>query len=100
MTGGGAVRGIRVTLRVALVGAMGVFVVAFTVALALHSMGVIPAAAGWFDVVVNDWLGLLTVWVPAFVGWVTVVRVGFRRWEVPLAAAALLRSPPETRTTW
>jgi diguanylate cyclase len=89
MTGGGEVRGTRVTFRGALVGAMGVFVVAYTVALTLQSMGVIPVLTGWFDLVVNHWLGLLTVWVPAAVGWVTVVRVGFRRWEVPLAAAAV-----------
>jgi diguanylate cyclase (GGDEF)-like protein len=89
MTGGGEVRSIRVTFRVALVGAMGVFVVAFTVALTLHSMGVIPAVTGWFDLVVNHWLGLLIVWTPAAVGWLTVSRVGFRRWEVPLAAAAV-----------
>jgi diguanylate cyclase (GGDEF)-like protein len=68
---------------------MGVFVVAYTVALTLQTMGVIPVLTGWFDLVVNHWLGLLTVWVPAAVGWVTVVRVGFRRWEVPLAAAAV-----------
>jgi diguanylate cyclase (GGDEF)-like protein len=68
---------------------MGVSVVAFTVALTLHSMGVIPAVTGWFDLVVNDWLGLLIVWAPAAVGWLTVSRVGPRRWEVPLAAAAV-----------
>ena len=82
-------RGIRVTFRVALLGATGVFVVAYTVALTLHSVGVIPAVTGWLDLVVNHWLGLLTVWVPAAVGWLTVSRVGFRRWEVPLAAAAV-----------
>jgi diguanylate cyclase len=89
MIGGDEVQGIRVTVRVALVGAMGVFVVAFTVALTLHSMGVIPAVTGWFDLVVNHWLGLLIVWVPAAVSWLTVSRVGFRRWEVPLAAVAV-----------
>jgi diguanylate cyclase len=86
---GGQVRGIRVTVRVAMVGAMGVFVVAFTIALTLHGMGVIPAVNGWFDSVVNDWLGLLTDWVPAAVCWLAVSRVGFRRWEVSLAAAAV-----------
>jgi diguanylate cyclase (GGDEF)-like protein len=79
----------RLTLRVGLVWAMGVFVVAFTVCLALHSVGLIPAVNGWFDLVVNQWLGLLIMWVPAAVCWLAVSRVGFRRWEVPLAAAAV-----------
>jgi diguanylate cyclase len=79
----------RVTLRVALVWAMGLLVIAFTVCLTLGSAGLIPDAPGWYDLVVNHWLGLLTVWVPAAVCWLTVARVGFRRWEVPLAAAAV-----------
>ena len=44
-------RGTGVTFRGALVGAMGVFVVAYTVALTLQSMGVIPVLTGWFDLV-------------------------------------------------
>ena len=68
---------------------MSVFVVAFTVGLTLHGAGVIPVVTGWFDLVVNHWLGSLIVWVPAAVCWLTVLRVGFRRWQVPLAAAAV-----------
>jgi diguanylate cyclase len=80
---------LRMMLRVALVWAMGVFVVAFTVCLTLGSAGIIPDAPGWYDLVVNHWLGLLIVWVPTALCWLTVSRVGFRRWEVPLAAAAV-----------
>jgi diguanylate cyclase (GGDEF)-like protein len=38
---------------------------------------------------VDVWLSLLTDWVPAAVCWLAVARVGFRRWEVFLAAAAV-----------
>ncbi len=38
--------------------------------------------------VVDTWLGLATAWIPAAVCWLVVSRVGFRRWEVVLAATA------------
>jgi len=76
-------------LRRGLVWAMSVFVVAFTVGLTLHAVGLIPVVTGRFNVVVNHWLGSLIVWAPAAVCWLTVLRVGFRRWEVTLAAAAV-----------
>jgi diguanylate cyclase (GGDEF)-like protein len=79
----------RAALRVGLVWAMGLFAVAFTAGLALRSAGLIPVVDGWFDLVVNHGLGMLTEWVPAAVCWLAVSRVGFRRWEVPLAAAAV-----------
>jgi len=79
----------RAALRVGLVWAMGLLAVAFTAGLALRSAGLIPVADGWFDLVVNHGLGQLTEWVPAAVCWLAVFRFGFRRWEVPLAAAAV-----------
>ncbi|MEO8519491.1 MAG: EAL domain-containing protein, partial [Dermatophilaceae bacterium] len=39
--------------------------------------------------VVDVWLSLLTSWLPAAVCWVALARVGLRRWEVLLAAAAV-----------
>jgi len=90
MTGGSEVR-IRVhaTLRTGLLGAMGLFVVAYMGGLLLRGVGWGPVADGWLTPVVDNWLGLLTDWVPAAVCWLAVSRVGFRRWEIPLAAAAV-----------
>jgi len=79
----------RAALRVGLVWAMWLFVVAFAGALALRGVGLIPVLDGGSDLVVNHWLGQLTEWVPAAVCWLAVYRFGFRRWEVPLAAAAV-----------
>ena len=81
LTGGDEVRlSTRVTFRGGLVWAMGLFLVAYAGGLAL------PGDAG--NAVVDLWLGLLTVWMPAAVCWLAVWRVGFRRWEVLLVAAA------------
>ncbi|MEP6855183.1 MAG: hypothetical protein ABJA33_06925, partial [Pedococcus sp.] len=38
---------------------------------------------------VDLWLSLTTSWLPAAVCWLAVARVGFRRWEVLLAALAM-----------
>jgi diguanylate cyclase (GGDEF)-like protein len=43
---------------------------------------------GWSSVI-DGVLGILTFWAPAALCWLTVSRIGFRRWEVPLAAAAV-----------
>ena len=58
----------------------------YLTALALYSAG---WRWGWFDLVVNTGLGLLTVWVPTAVCWVAVSRAGRRRPEIRLAAAAV-----------
>jgi diguanylate cyclase len=71
----------RVTLRGGLVGAMGVCLAAYLGALALESH--LPHQ------LVDVWLSLLTDWVPVAVCWLAVSRVGFRRWEVLLAAVAV-----------
>lgn len=63
--------------------------VAYADALVLHGFGLSPVADRWFNLVVNDWLGLLTEWASAAVCWLAVSRVGFRRWEVLLSAAAV-----------
>jgi len=60
---------------------MGLLVVAYLVGLTLHGDGVSP--------VVDNWLGLLVLWVPAGVCWLAVWRVRLARWDVLLAAAAL-----------
>jgi diguanylate cyclase len=71
----------RVTFRVGLVWAMGLFLAAAVVgSLALH---------GDTRALVVDGLGLLAVWMSAGVCWLAVCRVGFRRLEVMLSAAAV-----------
>ena len=77
------------TLRVWLVRAMGLLVVAYLAGLALRGVGWGPAADRWFSVVVDNWLGLLTEWASAAVCWLAFSRVRFRRWEVLLAAASV-----------
>ena len=71
----------RSTFRVGLVWAMGLCLAAYLVGLALESH--LPHQ------LVDGWLSLLTDWVPAAVCWLAVSRVGFRRREVSLAAAAV-----------
>jgi diguanylate cyclase (GGDEF)-like protein len=62
---------------------------AYVAALALHGAGWGPAMGAWFDTTVNGWLGLLTLWMPMAVCWLAVYRVGLRRPEVLLSAAAV-----------
>ncbi len=71
----------RAPWRTGLLWVMGLNVVAYTAALALtgnssHRVAVTSLAA-------------MSVWVPTVVCWLAVVRVGFRRWEAILAAAAM-----------
>src|SRR5665648_150776 len=90
MTGGGEVRmRTRASLRAGLMWAMGLFVVAYMAGLLLRGAGWGPVVDGWLRPVVDNWLELLTDWVPSAVCWLAVSRVGFRRWEVPLVAAAV-----------
>src|SRR5665811_1620990 len=71
----------RAALRVGLLWAMGLLLVAAGVGgLVLH---------GDARTLVVDGLGLLAVWMSAWVCWLAVSRVGFRYWEVLLAAAAV-----------
>jgi diguanylate cyclase (GGDEF)-like protein len=60
---------------------MGLVVVAYTAALSLPGNG--------SDQVAGRSLSTLSVWVPTLVCWLAVARVGFRRWEAVLAAAAV-----------
>ena len=71
----------RVSFDTGLVWVMGLCLAAYTVGLALHGDGM--------NLVVDNWLGLATVWVPVAVCWLAVSNVGFGRWEVLLATAAL-----------
>ena len=64
-----------------LVWVMGLVVAAYSVGLVLQG--------GVSHPVVDLWLSLMTSWLPAAVCWVAVARVGFRRWEVLLAALAM-----------
>ena len=83
----------RASFRGGLVWAMGLFVAAYAVGLALHGNGL--------SQVVDVWLGLLTLWVPTAVCWLAVSRVGFRRWEVLLAATAVTSwSAGDTYFVW
>jgi len=61
----------------------------YLVALALHGLGWGLALGDWFGTFVRGGLGLLTVWAIAAVCWLAAYRVGFRRTEVLLAAAAV-----------
>ena len=61
----------------------------YVTALALRGVGWAPALEGWVSTVVDGWMGMLTVWVPAAVCWLAVYRVGRRRPEVLLAAAGV-----------
>jgi diguanylate cyclase (GGDEF)-like protein len=82
MTGGGEMGlGTRVVSRAGLVWAMGLLVVAYSAGLVLQGNVSNPF--------VDVWLSLLTSWVPAVVCWLAVMRAGFQRWEVLLAAAAV-----------
>jgi len=82
MTGGGVVElRTRVTFRVRLMWAMGLLLIAAVVGgLALH---------GDARTLVVDGLGIVAVWMSAGVCWLAGSRVGFRRWEVLLSAAAV-----------
>jgi diguanylate cyclase (GGDEF)-like protein len=71
----------HVTFRAGLVWAMGLLAIAYAVGLVLQGDESHP--------IVDLWLALLTVWVPAAVCWLAVSRVRFRHWEVPLAAVAV-----------
>ena len=83
MIGGSDVRlGTRAALRVGLLWAMGLLLVAALVGgLVLH---------GDARTLVVDGLGLLAVWMSSWVCWLAVWRVGFRYWEVLLSAAAVV----------
>jgi diguanylate cyclase len=82
MTGVGEVRlRPRVRFRGGLIWAMFLIVAAYTVGLVLQG--------GVSHPIVDLWLSLSTSWLPAVACWVAVAHVGFRRWEVLLAAVAM-----------
>jgi diguanylate cyclase (GGDEF)-like protein len=62
---------------------------AYLVMLVLHAAGIGPSWDGWFGNLVDNWLGLLTVWAPVAVCWLAAVRARRRRPDVLLAAAAV-----------
>ena len=71
----------RAALRRGLVWAIGLLLAAAVIgSLALH---------GDARTVVVDGLWMLAVWISAWVCWLAVSRVGFRRWEVLVSAAAV-----------
>ena len=80
---------VRASLRVGLLWAMWLLTGVYVVALALHSLGWAPALGGGFNTAVNGWLAELSLWVPTAVCWLAVSRVGTRRPEVLLSAAAV-----------
>ncbi len=73
--------GRRVTSRTLLLGAMGLCAAAYVIGLVLQGDA--------SDPIVDVWLSLLTSWLPPAVCWLALSHVGFRRWEVLLAALAL-----------
>ena len=80
---------VRASLRVGLLWAMWLLTGVYVVTLALHSLGWAPALGGGFNTAVNGWLAELSLWVPTAVCWLAVSRVGTRRPEVLLSAAAV-----------
>jgi diguanylate cyclase (GGDEF)-like protein len=58
----------------------------YVATLALHGTA---WSQGWANTATNGWLGELSLWVPVAVGWLAVYRVGLRRREILLAAAAV-----------
>src|SRR5665647_2182021 len=76
-------------VRTGLVRAMGLLLAAYAAGLALYGTGWGLAGEAWFNTVVNGWMGELVLWAPAAVCWMAVYRVGLRRPEVLLAAAAV-----------
>ena len=80
----------RAALRLGLVCAMGLLLAAYVAGLLLHGVRWGPAGEDRvFHTVVKGWLCILTLWVPTAVCWLAVHRVGLRRPEVLLAAAAV-----------
>ncbi len=75
--------------RQVLLWAMWLLGAAYLAALALHWFGWGPAWDGWFGAAVDVGLGLLTLWAPVAVCWLAAYRVGRRRPDVLLAAAAV-----------
>jgi len=71
----------RVRFDAALVWVMGLVVGAYS--------GGLVWQGGVSHPVVDLWLSQMTSWLPAVVCWLAVARVGFRRWEVLLAALAM-----------
>ncbi|MEP7036512.1 MAG: EAL domain-containing protein [Actinomycetota bacterium] len=79
----------RATLRTGLMWAMGLVLAAYVTGLVLHSIGLGPVWNGWFSTLVHYWLAMLTSWLPVAVCLLAIYRVGFRRTEMLLAAAAM-----------
>jgi len=75
--------------RAVLLWAMWLLGAFYLVALALHGLGGGLVLGDWLGTSVRGGLGLLTVWATAAVCWLAVYRVGFRRTEFLLAAAAV-----------
>ena len=71
----------RVSLDTGLVWVMGLVMAAYSGGLVLQG--------GVSHPIVDFWLSLSTSWLPALVCWSVVARVGFRCWEVLLAALAM-----------
>ena len=80
---------VRASLRVALLWAMWLLTGVYVATLTLPTLGWAPALGGGFNTAVNGWLAELSLWVPTAVCWLAVSRVGTRRPEVLLLAAAV-----------
>ena len=79
----------RATFHTGLMWAMGLVLAAYVTGLALHGIGVGPVWKGWFGTLVHFWLAMLTSWLPVAICFLAIYRVGFRRLEMLLAAAAM-----------
>ncbi len=76
-------------LHAGLMWAMWLLAGGYVASLALHALDQGPDWDSGFGTFVDGWLGLLTVWMPAVVCWLSAWRTGFRRTEIILAAAAV-----------
>lgn len=79
----------RATFHTGLMWAMGLVLAAYVTGLALHGIGLGPIWKGWFGTLVHFWLAMLTQWLPVAICFLAIYRVGFRRLEMLLAAAAM-----------
>ena len=82
-------KGCEIFIRAGLVWAMGLLAAAYAAALVLSGQVLSPVTVRWLSMVLDHGLGSLVMWLSAGVCWLAVYRVGSRRWEIVLAAAAV-----------
>ena len=75
--------------RAVLLWAMWLLAGTYLVLLVVNATEMGPSWDGWFGTLVDQWLGLLTVWAPAAVCWLAAIQARRHRSDVLVAAAAV-----------